>query len=73
MVAVAVLGAGLAGLFLNILFTVYRLGVHCGECGETVAAVYVHHLSHRTESVSGVEVATVLHIIFHTPAQFVGV
>ena len=49
------------------------LRVHGNERGEAVAAVNVEALCHRAEAVRGVNVATVLHVVLHAPAEFVGV
>ena len=73
MVAVAVFLAGLARLLLYVFLTVNALRVHGNERGEAVAAVNVEALCHRAEAVRGVNVATVLHVVLHAPAEFVGV
>ena len=68
-VAVAEFRAGLAGLLLHELATVHRLGVHGYQRGKAVATVNVHHLSHRTQTVSGVYVTAVFLIVLKTPGK----
>ena len=72
-VAVAILLAGLASLLLHILLAVYGLGVHGYEGGEAVAAVDVEALCHGAKAVGGIDVAAVLLVVLHTPAELVGV
>ena len=56
---------------LSLLHTGEALGVHGSEDGETVATVNVHALSHRAEAVSGINIATILHVIVETPSELV--
>ena len=73
LVAVTIVVAGLAGFLLDIFLAVSALGVHSDEGLEAVTAMDVHGESDRAESVSGINVTTVLHVVLHAPSEFVGV
>ena len=57
----------LACQLLNQLWTRSSLCVHGHQRLHAVAAVYIQHLSHRTETVSGIHIPTVCAIILQTP------
>ena len=72
-VTVAEVVAGFAGFLFDIFLSVNRLGVHGNEGGEAVTAVNVKALSDGTEAVSGIDVTTILLVVLHAPAEFLGV
>ena len=45
--------------------------IHGNQGSEAVATVNVHTLCHRAKAVSGIEVATVFHVVLHTPMKVV--
>ena len=57
--------------FFHKLFTCIRLCVHGNKRFHSVATVYVEQLSHRSETVSGINVSTMLHVVIQTPPQFI--
>ena len=73
MVSVAEVVTGLARLGLDEFLAVHALRVHGDERHHAVAAVYVEGLRHGSESVRGIEVATVVAVVFQSPSQLVGI
>ena len=69
MVAVSEVAAFLAGYLFYIFFSVYALRIHCHKRGETVSAMYVESLRHWSKPVGGVDVATVVAVIYHAPSE----
>ena len=61
----------LARAVFHQLTAIERLGVHCHERFHAVATVNVEHLSHRAESVRGIDVATEFLVVVESPAEFV--
>ena len=72
-VSVAEVVTGLARLGLDEFLAVHALRVHGDERHHAVAAVYVKGLRHWSESVRGIEVATVVAVVFQSPSQLVGI
>ena len=63
----------LAGEVLDILLTHKTFGIHSYQGSEAVSAVNVHTLSHWTQTMGGIHITAVLHIILHAPMQVVGI
>ena len=72
-VAVAEVVAGLACLLLNEFLAMNALSIHSYESSHTVATVNVESLSHRTKTVSSIDIATVFAVVLQAPAELFGV
>ena len=70
MVAVAEV-AVFAGGALHEFLAVYALGIHGDEGGHAVAAVDVERLGNGAETVGGIDVAAVFHVVAQAPAELV--
>ena len=73
LVAVAEVGGALAGFCFYVIGAVNSFRVHGYECGKAIATMDVEHLGYRAETVGGIDVAAVFHVILHAPTQFFGV
>ena len=68
-VAITEVVALLAGHFLITFPTAEGVGIHGDECLDAVAAMDVQGLSDGAKSVCGIDVASILLIVFQTPMQ----